>query len=1354
MSGRRGLLFIFLFVILSLFVSAETRIYCNASSNPFYLSPTTTEPDTLQDCVVETDQILEVPDGTTYYVDMLTIEEGYILQFYSSTQTSGQRCIYGGSGGVRYVSGGVTCRDTGKNGASGGGGGCLFKKGFAGSDQSDSECSSVDGGAAGKVGGRITLDVVTLEVNGVLSVNGTSGTKGDNGGKRKITGCDGACGGAGGGAGGSGGKLTIIAYLVTGSGIINAEGGNGGDGGNGYLKTSGTLCCKQYGGGGGGGVGGAGGQILISAPEENMLLSDLRTSAGEPGSGGSGHQSGGTPNPSPDGEYNPEDLVEDCNNQQDDNNDNLIDMEDPDCRDRCMNEGGQPQENFIFEIYDEVDKSALNGSDGCCGDDIPFCQGTLPADCSGFQPPCPADIECTVAYGGGVCEGPITNTDCSQFSDQSSCQELAPYCSWQYVVDLYSDPKDYAFFDSDNQYFCSNDYDGGEISLDPADWHWWDAEINSFIIHNIDSESKSFDVISNRAQWFVCDASGNAPSPLGGLSSDNYIPQYSTFPSKYDDGEVNCTETMNDWFGDSLPDGIESFVKCDHVSGVSTYCCDPPIMLPLADIGENCNCYLDDDSTPINICEDYPEFCPQPEPTGTSGDDVLKSFCGVTLDCLGASEGFNGADTCSNQGGELVNQAEGEVCSNGILIYSTEQGQSEAQRQCCYGENAEVITFDINDPRTCADWGGVVCFDENDVCTGYQPPDSNCCFGGVCRTLVSFDDVILNESFICSQEHGSGYFVECCYPGKCKNKYSGSLKRFYVGRGNALHQVDVYDTYVSGSWNDYVRIMRTDIDDDLEFGGFKIKDWRDFDTLEFDFAYNVENLPTHLSFSDGSNTFLVAEHIRDLSINSFGPKRWHHIIVDLTSISDDLSSIEEIIIGVNEFVLGWLRQAGERAEYSVDNIILRDLDDTSSNNSEIRYCAGGFGKWIADLDPISGVDMSDVSSYGPYKFSCESQAAFDWTGSRCCGDDTRFNYGEFFNDSYHGCFNGTTVYTGWTLANSTNDYSNNNKMMLFYDGAFQVCTDGAYTYFSSFNFSYDGDTQEDSLITLDNKVTLFESKGSWYCDPEGWKYLKDANKMRIIAATLKQIGSQEGDYSLHCGDANTIMNANVTDLQDAVNIKDFCVLQTDESVLIGAPVDAANVNTFLREDLQYFHPFRDEGDYTCDFAPDVIFNKTQFYQQCDNVGDWLNASYNKPFGILLFNLKDTGSGGVFGFLKDWWEAIVEFFKTLFRGEQSSGDYISIPEDYEKAAFEELYIKQVSDKKIYSVREQDTIVVVYENFDTDMTFLKELTELWFEKNSDEFDITFNVNGTTQTLAINGTIVNDFNWNYLTSNLKFD
>ena len=190
--------------------------------------------------------------------------------------------------------------------------------------------------------------------------------------------------------------------------------------------------------------------------------------------------------------------------------------------------------------------------------------------------------------------------------------------------------------------------------------------------------------------------------------------------------------------------------------------------------------------------------------------------------------------------------------------------------------------------------------------------------------------------------------------------------------------------------------------------------------------------------------------------------------------------------------------------------------------------------------------------------------------------------------------------------------------------------------------------------------------------------------MRIIAATLKQIGSQEGDYSLHCGDTNTVMNENVSNLQEAVNINDFCVLHTSDSVLIGTPVDAIDINTFLSEDLQYFHPFRDEGGYTCDFASDVVFNKTQFYQQCDNIGDWLNASYNKPFGILLFNLKDTSSRGVFGFLKDWWEAIVEFFKTLFRGEQPSEDYISIPEEYEQVIFEELYIEKVNNKQLFNI----------------------------------------------------------------------
>lgn len=126
---------------------------------------------------------------------------------------------------------------------------------------------------------------------------GSSGSSGGGGGASMAAGfagtegCSGG-GGGGGGAGGPGGLVAIYAknVVVSGTGVIIADGGdggNGGDGGDGYAAGA-NGACAGGGGGGGAGTGGSGGAILLiySSFSNSGSVTAAAGSAGSAGNGG------------------------------------------------------------------------------------------------------------------------------------------------------------------------------------------------------------------------------------------------------------------------------------------------------------------------------------------------------------------------------------------------------------------------------------------------------------------------------------------------------------------------------------------------------------------------------------------------------------------------------------------------------------------------------------------------------------------------------------------------------------------------------------------------------------------------------------------------------------------------------------------------------------------------------------------------------------------------------------------------------------------------------------------------------------------------------------------------------------
>lgn len=296
-----------------------------------------------------------------YYFDNLTIPSGYVLNFQMNAISNGLMTTPSAKGGLYGVAG--TPNGGGGSGGRGGTGGNTTRKGSIGTAGSHG-----GPGDSGIPGGRAVVNSYYITVNGRLSADGTRGL---NGGSASGADCNfwGACtgrGGGGGGPGGGGGDLTIWSnHQITGTGSITARGGEGGTGGGNTNEDSQTCSGgDDWGAAGGGGGGGGGGVVRMSAPSVSPIKN---CTSGGKGLGGCWWAPGdfkGTPgqngvNGNCTASYV---LPESCNNGIDDDNDNLTDGADMDCK-WCGNGIVETPNNQ--QLNEECDDQDNDPNDGC-----------------------------------------------------------------------------------------------------------------------------------------------------------------------------------------------------------------------------------------------------------------------------------------------------------------------------------------------------------------------------------------------------------------------------------------------------------------------------------------------------------------------------------------------------------------------------------------------------------------------------------------------------------------------------------------------------------------------------------------------------------------------------------------------------------------------------------------------------------------------------------------------------------------------------------------------------------------------------------------------------------------------------
>ncbi|MGV8150495.1 MAG: hypothetical protein ACP5NV_02080 [Candidatus Woesearchaeota archaeon] len=720
--------------------------------------------------------------------------------------------------------------------------------------------------------------------------------------------------------------------------------------------------------------------------------------------------------------------------------------------DRCgPDDIGHFLPSLVTQLGSSYDPLATNGADACCGDDY--------IDCDDGR------LECDLGYA-------TPNNDYFCYNDKHSLFDPEADDSWRWI--------------------SATDYEKTKDVLDLR-------------IYYRDDQSKSTDIVSNSQKWFYCNANPVIAQNegIGGLP----INEYKTFTNSETTsfGEMECYAFMNllypqENYEACVPPGNDNYPCCR--AGETIDLSNP---LTYGDCDGHCK---NSAGIVVDPCDNplFAQFCdPLTIPLGGLDEDIEKSLCEFNLEgCLEESY-FDPQRTCENQlpsgYGELCDKTS-EVCANGRVISASNNPSGTV---CCYGETA---TCEAINEQTCSELGGEPYdFDTEECTAGYTNMNiggEDCCFGPVKQRTLFIQSILPathNGSVICFEQDSKNIIGSCCFGSACLPfnyiddgfTYLSELSGRAHGTGSSFHTIASFDKYSpdAGKVVDYVRKKKNtgtiffNIDNKLNLSGFKY--------VEFNVAYNsILN----------DDVFINNRNYGDLKNWISGDNkeimRWHRVIIliDESQKNEKISTIKFVP-----------RINGERT-ILIDNIML--TPDSSNINSQNYYCTGGFTSWIADLDTNLSVESQRLGSpfydewtdYGPYKFACDAQGPFAWSGQQCCGDDTRpGTYGEHYNDTLLGCFGGMPVFDKSTVSYSANIIESIDeeafeeyiyKDLIYNNSQFVSCQAPTVKY-ENVSISYDGTqnnyprTNQGNLLVnrrVTNECTII---GDNYCSNQAWR---------------------------------------------------------------------------------------------------------------------------------------------------------------------------------------------------------------------------------------------------------------------------
>ncbi len=969
-----------------------------------------------------------------------------------------------------------------------------------------------------------------------------------------------------------------------------------------------------------------------------------------------------------------------------------------------------------------------------------------------------------------------------------------------------------------------------------AGWKWWDSKLNRpLTIHTIDHSMYSDntftnEIMSNGENWSICNASCEGDCGEGIIGNLDSI----TAPGGYTMNEmcpyVPIDSTQTNFFGSGY--GVEDCIWTLDNDVIVDVCCvsdqydNDELYVYNKGTVEYIN-YLEINGEPANyldlflLNEDpingFPERCfscydANGELPGTSGQGSNTDPVFVLKDYFNFGS-FMGdyTESCEDNQGTLCVEnigTEGYFCNAGY--YEIAAKDLDPLQVCCFSESEIGSPEDVcsqesgNEVLSCAEQGGQLIPDEPDVVTCSAEIASNdnldnfiCCRGGIrwIPEVIAFD----YSRDICYGEYGNSFFGECCYDTvSCKNVFDSTVisdfdnSNFFTS-GSALHTIKSFDYYTGnqpgeeGELYDRV-IVLTPSNLEISINNLRKLNLSEFDTLNFDIGFSGMDFPNNISLNFESLSNACNFNIFDYIIYNFSQHSnfelpilsnvWYRISIPLDSCPKEV--LKNLMITTTGI------EPNKPPAVFLDNFFLSNSSiEGFGIKNDNYYCEALSGQWLSSLNPdADDYDASKFETWGPNMYACNAQLSYGWTGKQCCGSLTeQDNYGEYYEDLNAGCFGGFTVQNGERLSDVLGNPSKKPyNSLIYYDNDFWTCNNES---FDELQTSWLGVGGSPLLIQNETKALSFEIKGDWMCYYNGWMNLTEAQNsdmpMQILVATMKEKGEQNGgNYTLFCGNQSVLNNATgrYNEFFNAGEnpLNKYCSLRASDEVWIGALVNHVEINDFLNKTVKaFFFPDHNlsQTNFECNDFGGLGFSNQEFYRPCPNQSDWTNISYNKPLGILIFNMADMESNGVpsnAGFFEVLWIKLSNFFESIFGSVQEQRPPTPIPASPEAddISFNQLYIDNfiTSDNKNKTIigmietvdyvngGEVPVMIIQFNGYDN-VTDLRDLVEAWIEETDNsaiQLDYNLTNDGKTQFIELIGAQINNLDWRYLTAQFK--
>ncbi|MBN1275153.1 hypothetical protein JXA12_02580 [Candidatus Woesearchaeota archaeon] len=793
-------------------------------------------------------------------------------------------------------------------------------------------------------------------------------------------------------------------------------------------------------------------------------------------------------------------------------------------------------------------------------------------------------------------------------------------------------------------------------------------------------------------------------------------------------------------------------------------------------------------------------------PGGSDGDGGGGSGFADEDDARGPTSGTASFEerTCQELSSAITHT---EVCEEEehCVFFSgdgREVSTSGGTERCCLNGHCK-----LPEEETCEALGGMVTTGTGLTCLRGDVPEgqpyevqalgmteADCCLGKLdydVGNAVIFEPRP-NEAIMCYQDiYGESAFGECCSNENCQNAflwdgdYLGEDNGKTFTPGNHLYTIESFDLLeqsflreltgentiaVSGSGDHSISLHFT----------IPSRASQRFDSISFEMKYDDPAgllRPESIDFYS-STTNVGSFALKDIAIiNTLPSGIWNKFTIP---IENQGLFYRYDITGANiVFARTSTPGSGDVTVYT-DNFVFHEEDEEQE-----WFCAGDHRTWVRGLEPPNPEEAS-AEEVVPYAHACEEQFTTTWTGTYCCGADTKstsYDQAEFYIDNVAACWAGRAVGDDMPVSRAFHSTAHW-PHILFYDNAFYSCNeDESFTSIDDEKFSTNPAENPDYLI---RKASSFAIVGSWYCDPgSSWEPAEGLPASKFLVSKLYDLANKK-NFSLHCDEYDTgaFMSTSLNwhgigvtgDGETPATLTPpvaTCVLKTaddeETNVTIGLALPGGEEpNTYLNHYAEAFkdslYPAKDFSDVTipdCTVDQDDnpildLISEGAFFTECKGSGEeGFRAYYNKPLNLLLISQDSKASGGFFG---NMWDAITGFFKSLFSTDEED-DLPAITGDVTIADFTHFYFARAGDDEVKGLMNLQEIGQYAGDFYGRVDYLNfSASVLPLAESYDELDAVQDLSlcqsGNTQSIffQVNSNDLDEFDWRYLTSNLR--